>query len=417
MRTLGAALIAAALLVGSAAAEAATGNQAQKTLRRALTRGMNSAGSGSSAYVVDVNSGRALFSSAAGTRRIPASVEKLYTTSTALVRFGPSATLLTAVYGTGSLDPTGTWDGTLYLRGGGDPTFGSSSFDQSAYGTGATLQRLVRNLVRTTGIHALQGSVIGDESYFDPLRGTAPFGFQSSTWIEGLLSGLAYDRGLANDQGSAFQTRPAHFAAGKFVNALRAAGVAIPNGTPFGGGVSPILATPLAAVSSPPMATLIGMTNTPSDNFFAEMLLKGIGARFGGAGSSAAGAAVVRAQLASFGIHPRLEDGSGLSRADATSPKEVVTTLVHMAGDPNFVHSLAVAGQTGTLADRMQGTAAAGHCQGKTGTLHDVSNLAGYCRAADGHTLVFAFLMNSVDPTSAQALQDSMTVAVARYNG
>jgi D-alanyl-D-alanine carboxypeptidase/D-alanyl-D-alanine-endopeptidase (penicillin-binding protein 4) len=65
----------------------------------------------------------------------------------------------------------------------------------------------------------------------------------------------------------------------------------------------------------------------------------------------------------------------------------------------------------------MHGTAAAGRCEAKTGTLHDVSNLAGYCRAADGHTLAFALLMNAVDPTAAQALQDSMTVAVARYNG
>src|ERR1700738_4445975 len=109
MRTLGAALIAAMLLIGSPAAQAATGNQAQKALRGALTSGMNSAGSGSSAYVVDLSTGHALFSRAAGTRRIPASVEKLYTTSTALVRFGPNATLQTTVYGTGSLDLAGVW--------------------------------------------------------------------------------------------------------------------------------------------------------------------------------------------------------------------------------------------------------------------------------------------------------------------
>jgi D-alanyl-D-alanine carboxypeptidase/D-alanyl-D-alanine-endopeptidase (penicillin-binding protein 4) len=165
------------------------------------------------------------------------------------------------------------------------------------------------------------------------------------------------------------------------------------------------------------MATLIALTNTPSDNFFAEMLLKGLGARFGGAGSSAGGAAVVKSELAGvFGIHPSLEDGSGLSRNDATSPRDVVTALEHMAINPDFVHSLAIVGQTGTLSQRMQGTPADGRCEAKTGTLHDVSNLAGYCRAADGHTLAFAFLMNAVDPTSAQALQDSMTVAVARYN-
>ena len=166
------------------------------------------------------------------------------------------------------------------------------------------------------------------------------------------------------------------------------------------------------------MSTLIALTNAPSDNYFAEMLLKGLGARFGTGGSSAAGAAVVKSTVAAaFGIHPALEDGSGLSRNDATSPRDVVAALTHLATNGDFVHSLAIAGRTGTLSARMQGTPADGRCEAKTGTLHDVSNLAGYCRAADGHTLVFAFLMNSVDPTAAHGLQDAMTIAVARYDG
>ena len=72
----------------------------------------------------------------------------------------------------------------------------------------------------------------------------------------------------------------------------------------------------------------------------------------------------------------------------------------HVASSSEIVRSLAIAGQTGTLADRMQGTAAAGRCQGKTGTLHDVSNLAGYCRAADGHTLAFAATLISLGGAS-----------------
>jgi D-alanyl-D-alanine carboxypeptidase/D-alanyl-D-alanine-endopeptidase (penicillin-binding protein 4) len=175
----------------------------------------------------------------------------------------------------------------------------------------------------------------------------------------------------------------------------------------------------LATVNSPRMATLARMTNTPSDNYFAEMLLKGLGARFGGRGSSAAGAAVTRAALAtSFGIHPRLNDGSGLSRGDWTSPRDVVTVLSALAGDTAFVNSLSIAGQTGTLQYGLQGTAAAGRCRGKSGTLHDVANLVGLCTAKDGHTLAFAFLLNGLgDPAAGHALEDRMAVAVASYTG
>jgi len=405
-----------AFAVGGAAAQGPS--PALSTLDAALANGMQSAGSASSAYVLDLGTGQSLFSAGADTARLPASVEKVYTTSTALLRFGPTATLSTAVLGRGSLDRHGGWHGTLFLRGGGDPTFGSASYDRYAYGTGATMQRLVSNLIKRTGIRAVYGRVVGDETYFDSLRGTAPTGFHVSYYLEGLLSALAYDRGLANEQGSAFQIRPALFAAQRLLDALRAAGVRVPRGTTVSSGVTPRNAVQLAAVHSPNIATLTALTNAPSDNFFAEMLLKGLGARFAASGTTAAGAAVVRSQLNhSFGIRPVVQDGSGLSRRDSTSPREVVTVLARMATNPAFTSSLAVAGETGTLQYEMQGTVAQGRCRGKTGTLHDVSNLVGYCHARDGHTLAFAFLMNSIDPNYAHPIQDQMAVALAKYNG
>ena len=171
---------------------------------------------------------------------------------------------------------------------------------------------------------------------------------------------------------------------------------------------------------SPLIATLIRLTNTPSDNYFAEMLLKDIGAKFGGAGTTAAGAAVVRAELADeFGIHPQLNDGSGLSRSDYTSPVQIVSLLKQLSGNHDFVNSLAIGGETGTLQDEMNGTVAQGNCHGKTGTLHDVANLVGYCRARDGHTLAFAFLINSIsDPDYVHSVEgNQMAVAVANYDG
>ncbi len=407
-----------ALLAGTAAAAGAQ-PPAQRALQRSLAQSMVKEGRFSGAYVVDLNTGQVLFSQAANTRRLPASLEKIYTTSTALLRLGPTQTFSTSVLGVGSRDPSGVWDGTLYLRGGGDPTFGAVAFDKLWYGTGATARTLVGALQRATGLTGVQGRIVGDESYFDSLRGTPATGFAPSSDVEGQLSALAFDRGFADLHGNTFQPRPALYAAQQFASTLRAFGVKLGPHFPISTGRAPSNATLLASVQSPPIQTLIALTNTPSDNYLAETLLKDIGARLGGAGTTAAGAAVVRSELLSkFGISPRLNDGSGLSRSDATSPSQVVTVLKAMANNSAFVDSLAVGGETGTLQDEMNGTVGQGNCRGKTGTLHDVANLAGYCQARDGDTLAFAFMANGLgNPDLGHEIEAGMAVALAKYNG
>jgi D-alanyl-D-alanine carboxypeptidase/D-alanyl-D-alanine-endopeptidase (penicillin-binding protein 4) len=395
----------------------APASNAVSSLKRSLNAGMRQAGNYSGAYVVDLTAGTALFSHDANTPRLPASVEKLYTTTTALTRFGANANLSTTVLGSGQQRGS-TFDGTIYLRGGGDPTFGSAGFDSRAYGTGATMQHLVSNLVSVTGIKRLQGNVVADETIFDADRGTPATGNQPSIEVEGELSGLSYNRGWANSDGSSYDAHPALAAGQQFVAALQAAGVKVPRRIRVSAGATPRDAHTLTSAGSPRIATLVALTNTPSDNFFAEMLCKGLGARFGGGGTTAAGAAVIRAQVASsFGIHPALNDGSGLSRSDRTTPAQVVTLLRDEQSNTAFTSSLAVAGQTGTLEHELRGTYAAGRCRGKTGTLHDASNVVGYCRAQDGHTLAYGFLMNGIYPNYAHPIQNRMEVAVARYGG
>jgi D-alanyl-D-alanine carboxypeptidase/D-alanyl-D-alanine-endopeptidase (penicillin-binding protein 4) len=378
---------------------------------------MRQAGRFSGAYVMDLTANKTVYSKNAATGRLPASVEKLYTTTTALERFGPGATLTTSILGQGT-QSGGTFTGTLYLRGGGDPTFGSASFDAANYGTGATIQALVSTLTTATGITQLNGNIVADETMFDSDRGTPATGNQPSIETEGELSALAFDRGWANSIGTVYFRHPAVQAGQQLVAALKAAGVRVPPRAKVTAGRTPSAATPLASVHSPPMATLVSLTNTPSDNFFAETLVKDLGARFGSGGTTSAGAAVVQAQMASsFNIHPRLNDGSGLSRSDLTTPFQVVTLLRNMASNPQFTASLAVAGETGTLEHEMRHTYAQGRCRGKTGTLDDVSNVVGYCRAKDGHTLAYALMMNGIVPDYAHPIQDRMQVALAKYSG
>jgi serine-type D-Ala-D-Ala carboxypeptidase/endopeptidase (penicillin-binding protein 4) len=392
-------------------------SSAQGILNRALNKGMREAGHYSGAFVLDLTDGQVLYSNNARGGRLPASVEKLYTTSTVLIKFGANATLKTSVLGVGTFHG-GTFTGTLYLRGAGDPTFGSARFDWANYRAGASVERLVTDLKNSTGIRALDGPVVADESMFDSLRGTPATGYGPSTEVEGELSALSFNAGWANNTGTIFYRHPAIEAGQRFLAALKAGGVKVPKGTPVLAGKTPRNAQLLTVVHSPRMATLVALTNAPSNNFFAETLLKDLGAHYGKGGTTADGVPVVQATIAAqFGLHPRFDDGSGLSRYDRTTPFDVVSLLRQQADNSAFTASLAVAGESGTLVDEMRGTYAQGRCRGKTGTLHDVSNVVGYCRARDGHTLAYAFLMNGIFPGYAHPIQDQMQVAVAKYDG
>ena len=414
------AAVAAAPAGASAAQRRAPGParaHAATLLTAALDRGMRAAGRASGAYVLDLQTGRPLYANQATTGRMPASVEKLWTTSAVLADFGPNARLQTTVFAAGAVTG-GTFRGTLYLHGGGDPTFGSAAFDGANYGTGATVEALAAAVVRTLGLRAVRGTIVADESFLDSRRGTPATGYRADPEVEGSLSALVFNRGWVDPYGLALDPHPALRAGNAFAGALRAAGVRVPRSVTVRTGVTPTTAQYVAAVASPTASAIVKLTNTPSDNFFAETLLKDLGARYGAAGSTAAGSAVVRAAVATqFGLHPRLDDGSGLSRFDRSSPIDVVSLLSEQAGNLPFYQSLAVAGETGTLEHELRGTAAQGRCRGKTGTLIDASNVVGYCRARDGHTLAYAFLMNRINPDVAHPIQNAMELALVGYDG
>jgi D-alanyl-D-alanine carboxypeptidase/D-alanyl-D-alanine-endopeptidase (penicillin-binding protein 4) len=379
-----------------------------------LTRQLTLAGPHDGAYVYDLTAKQPVFSQRASTLRPPASVEKLYTATAALVQLGASAQLQTTVYGLGTLAPGGIWEGNLYLRGGGDPTFGSSAFIRSHYGgVGTSVATLASQLVRIDGIHHIVGSIYGDESYLDPLRGEPSSGYAFDPFLEGTLSGLAFDRGSSGHEHGAHA--PAAYAARKLRQALTAVGVSIRGSS--GAASTPVGAQQLAAAASPTITQLLGLMLPPSDNFFAETLLKDLGARLAGAGTTAAGAAIVaRTITALLGVRPRVFDGSGLSEADRTSPYEVAELLVRLAATPVGAilrEHMAIAGRTGTLALRMRRTAAAGRCQGKTGTLTGVSNLVGYCRSAGGHELAFAIFTDGISTRAAHIFQDHIAITLA----
>src|SRR3954451_3413821 len=406
---LAAALIAAAaLLLAPAVADA--------SLRGRLAGRMRPAGSHSGAYVYNATQGKAVFRWRERRARVLASNTKLFTTAAALTRYGPEGTLGTEVLGNGVLGADGAYDGSLYLRGGGDPTFGSRRFVRANYGSGATVEALA-DRIEEAGITSVTGRVYGDESRFDNLRGGPDSGYGTSIWV-GPLSALSFNRGLANSSGSAFQTKPPLTAARRLQAELKRRGVRVDHAARRG--QTPTTATVVASVDSPPMERLIRLTNKPSDNFFAEMLLKDLALQASGKGTTRLGARIAARFARGIGSRLRIIDGSGLSRSDPASPYPVGRLLRAMLKGENFAPfyaSLSRAGSDGTLAHRLRSGPAHGRCRGKTGTLTGVSALSGYCRARSGDLYVFSILMNGVSISAAHRLQDRIAQTIAGIRG
>ena len=387
-------------------------SDAVTALQTALTKTMRQAGPSSGALVYDVDDRTELFGLRSTVKRPPASVEKLWTTCALMNRLGPSARLHTTVLGTGSLRH-GVWHGNLYLRGGGDPTFGDPTFNRTwLQGYGPTADQLVDQL-RARGIRRVTGRVIGDESLFDRRRG----GMLTNLLVDvpdfgGQLSALTYDHGA-----TAPHYDPATFAARELALIMRSSHIAARASTDPGR--APADGHLLALVSSPPLATMTRLMDVPSDDLFAEMFTKQLGVLFGHGGTIAAGSRVIADTIAdAYDLHPKIVDGSGLSRSDRSSPLEVVDLLRDVwktrVGN-ELSASLPVVGVQGTVKTIGLKTAAQGHCRAKTGTLDYVTNLAGYCHSRSGKTLAFALFVDGPDNGTAILEESKMIAAIARY--
>jgi D-alanyl-D-alanine carboxypeptidase/D-alanyl-D-alanine-endopeptidase (penicillin-binding protein 4) len=403
----------AALLLTAGGAHAA-GSSACQQMRTWLHQG---GGSASGLVVVEAESGKTVCASAPSRPRSLASNTKIFTTATALSQLGPETRIPTRVYAAGSLDPQGVLHGDLYLKGGGDPALGTPGFYNGYLaGLGTNLFALTPQIT-AAGVEAITGRVYADATIFDQLRGVADSGYSTSPYI-GPLSGLAFNSGFSGpNSSSGFSADPAKLAASKLARSLLAAGIRVP--TQVALGPTPPSADQIGIVRSPTLDRIVNTTDVYSDNFFAETLLKLLGARLGSSGTTAGGAAVVEQFAAAHGSGIQAVDGSGLTRSNRASPRQVVDLLLAMREDPAgdaFIQDLALAGHEGTVDDRMHGTAAYGRCRTKTGTLTGVSNLSGYCFNASGRVMAFSILMNGVgDLGLAHLDQDRIAGAVAGY--
>ena len=188
-------------------------------------------------------------------------------------------------------------------------------------------------------------------------------------------------------------------------------------------GAVPKSAKVLARAFSPDLAEIIRDINKYSNNTMAQQLFLSLGARYrtdADSNDAMAAQRVVRQWLAKKGItapHLVMENGSGLSRAERVSAREMASMLQAAWRSPysaEFVSSMPIAGMDGTMRKRLKTTAMRGEAHVKTGTLNTVRAIAGFSRDNNGNTWAVVAILNDKAPFGASSVLDQVLLDLYR---
>jgi D-alanyl-D-alanine carboxypeptidase/D-alanyl-D-alanine-endopeptidase (penicillin-binding protein 4) len=360
---------------------------------------------GASCLVVR-DAGRTILASDPDEVVVPASNLKPLTATAAVELLGAETRAATTVV-SGSAPVGGVVRGDLTIVGGGDPVLTTAGYEpyEGIPRELLTSFESLADAVAAAGVREVTGSVVGDDTRYDDVR-TAPGwrpGYLDDAQVAP-LSALVVDDGAP----SPATVDPAARAAAVMTTLLQARGVRVV-GTPRRG-EAPDGATELARVESPTVAQLAEGLVRFSDNTTAELLVKEIGRRVRGEGSTAAGTAAVLEWARGAGLPMDgavIADGSGLSRDNRLSCSTMVAVLERSGPEGPLAGWLARPGRAGTLDDRMVGTELTDRVRAKTGSLDGVRSLAGWLDLPSGR--VVAFAVGAVDDgTSTSAELESI---------
>lgn len=179
----------------------------------------------------------------------------------------------------------------------------------------------------------------------------------------------------------------------------------------------------LVRAFSPDLVEIIRDINKYSNNTMARQLFLSLGAEFrtsADADDAKAAQRVIRQWLARKGIsapHLVMENGSGLSRAERVSAREMAALLKAAWDGPyaaEFIASMPLVAMDGTMRKRLRRTDLAGEAHIKTGTLNTVRAIAGYSRDANGNTWAVVAILNHPRPWGASAILDQVLVDLYR---
>jgi D-alanyl-D-alanine carboxypeptidase/D-alanyl-D-alanine-endopeptidase (penicillin-binding protein 4) len=325
-------------------------------------------GGESSAWSITVaDRGGRLLADINGTRpRVPASNQKLISTAFAIDRLGPDHRLSTQLWRLP--------DGTLRLTGQGDPDLALPHLQRFA--------RLALNAGASTGAI---GTAVRLQLAEEPAQTWWPQGWNPADRVYSYgapitrlaLTSNAIEDAVSNPAGrlQTLMKRAITQQGGSAQLSLVSSSAPLPQD-----------AVLLHEEPSTSMHGLMSLANTESHNFTAEVLLRTA------AGTWDLNEAARRgwSWLSSQGLPLQgvaIYDGSGLDRANRATSRFFTALMLRMDQHPyrrDFVGSMAIAGQRGTLRNLFKGTSLDGRVYAKTGTLTGVRAISGLVVTSDG---------------------------------
>ncbi|HJT38333.1 MAG TPA: D-alanyl-D-alanine carboxypeptidase, partial [Actinomycetota bacterium] len=287
----------------------------------------------------------------------------------------------------------------------------------------ATVEQLAAR-IEATGVRSI-GTLVADDHIFDASK--TQKGWLARYLVNdpdvGYIDGLTIDEGYGDLNQKTIVPNPALAAGKALAAALAALGIRV---GAVRVGRTPAGSAEIARVESPTVGEIVDFTNRYSINYNAEMLLKDLGASFGGRGSTAAGVAVVRGTLRALGVPLQglvMDDGSGLSVLDRITPRTIASLLVKILqgrgpGWDALRGSIPVAGEPGTLLKRLTGPLTKDKVHGKTGQIEHVRAMAGWVTPLDGVPLVYVAIFNNArSPSALTAPLDALGLLLALFPG
>ena len=369
-------------------------------------------GSGVSAQVVDVATGKVLLDQDADEPVTPASTAKLLTAAAALITLDAEDTIETTVV-------AGSAPGEVVLVGGGDPTLSRTSPSQSYPGAATVADLAAQVLAALPAGTAITRVVVDNSLFTGPLTASGWGADDAPSSYAAPVTATAVDGARVRPGAPARSAQPGVDAGSALADALGAPRTAVSLGA------APKDARTLGTVRSAPIARLVEQMLSASDNVLAEAIARQIALASGQPASFDGGARAITEALAGAGVDVTdvvLSDGSGLSGENRV-PVEVLVALLTGASDGSLrgasalLSGLPVAGYEGTLADRGDAAPATapGSVRAKTGTLLGVNALAGTALTTDRRLLAFAVVADgaTADESGAEAALDDVAAALA----